>query len=241
MRDPDALNALLDMATSSPPLPGNRAGGIVDDFPPNHEWLAMIESAEEELLSSDDEDSSVKMMSKGLETAQSAEDGLALQELTDPAPDNSASPTPTAELHASQQSRQQLSPGLGSGGTAETSGIATSLAANVDDTHSHRVQIVDTPATRLPAHMVSLSKSLTTAASATVTKPKRSKKPAPTPHSKYGRLLIDLRKPAPDIGPPPKAVKKGFTPRNLSDLSAALTTPWVNRRQTQTLCACIGM
>ena len=194
MRDPDALRALLDMAADCP-LPSNRSGGSVDEIPSNREWLAMIEPAEEELLSSEDEDSDVSMMPEGLETAQSVEDGLALQ-------DNSASPTPTAELNASQQSVQQLPLGLGVGGTAE----AGVIAADGDDTHGSRdrVQTMDTPTARLPVHVVSLSESLTAAASATVTKPRRAKRSAPTPQSKYGRLLIDLRKPAPDIGPPPK-------------------------------------
>lgn len=239
MRDPDALKALLDFAVDSP-LHGDTSdsGGIIGELPPNHELLAMIEQAEEELLSSEDEDHDDSLIPEDSETAQSAEDDP-LEEFANSAAADSVSLTLTAETNAAHLLAQQP-PELVSRAAVESGVVPSSNNANADETnrfaHTHRAEVVGTPAAPLPVNVALLSESLTAAVSTTVTKPRRAKKSPPV-QSKYGRLLVDLRKPAPDIGPPPKNSRKVHAPRNPSDLSATMATPWSKRQQTQTLCA----
>lgn len=240
MRDPDALKALLDFAEDSP-RPTDNSDAIIGELPSNRELLAMIEPAEEEFLSSEDEGDDGSMVPDFFETAQPSEDCL-LEELSSPAPDSSASPAFAAGLNTALQP-MQLAPELDSH-VAMESRVVPSSSANLQDTdnpaHANGADVGGAPAVLLPMNAVLLSESLTAAVSMTGIKPRRAKKSTPA-QSKYGRLLVDLSRPAPDIGPPPKAARKIYSPRNPSDLSAALTTPWSKRPQTQTLCACTGV
>lgn len=230
LRDAPALQDLMDFASPAGE-PVDTDGTSDDRFPSNSEVLAMIGPFEEEMFSSEEEDNGGGLVPEG-----PADDDLALElsedDMENFAPAVDMALTPSVPAMETRVPEHQLLDGGAISATEYSAGDALH-AREAEDHNDNSI-----PSIRLPVHAASLSASLVAAASTTVAKraARRTKK-SPSRQPKYGKLLIDLRKTAPSIGPPPKTARKVHVPRKPSELSAALATPWSRRQPTQALCA----